>query len=136
VNVEAQINDLVRTFISQVSDLARKAAMETLTGALAGAGAARPLAVRPRVTVGPVAPMERTAGRRLAPGGKRASGDIEYLMKQFFAHVKANPGQRIEQINKVLRTKTIELRLPIAKLLESKAVRTKGQRRATTYFAT
>lgn len=49
--------------------------------------------------------------------------------------VAKNPGLRIEQINKQLGTTTKELALPIRKLVASGAVKTKGKRRSTSYFA-
>jgi predicted transcriptional regulator len=49
--------------------------------------------------------------------------------------VGSNPGLRIEQINRALGTRTAELRLPLRKLIAAKQIKTKGQRRATRYFA-
>jgi hypothetical protein len=42
---------------------------------------------------------------------------------------------RIEQINKELGTSTRDLQLPIRKLIASGALKSKGEKRATTYFA-
>jgi hypothetical protein len=43
--------------------------------------------------------------------------DFEVLSEKFASFVKANPGLRIEQINKELGTTTKDLALPIRKLI-------------------
>ncbi len=48
--------------------------------------------------------------------------------------VAANPGLRIEQINRQMGTATRDLTLPIRKLVVSGAIVTKGAKRSTTYF--
>jgi hypothetical protein len=66
-------------------------------------------------------------------GAKRDPALIEKLQSNLLAFVKTNPGLRIEQINKQLGTTTKELTLPIRKLIASKAMRTSGAKRSTTY---
>ncbi len=68
-------------------------------------------------------------------GAKRTSADLEALSERFAAFVKANPGMRIEQINKQLGTTTKDLALPIRKLISEGQISAKGQKRSTTYFA-
>ncbi len=48
--------------------------------------------------------------------------------------VAAQPGLRIEQINKELGTSTRDLALPIRKLIADGAIRTEGAKRSTKYF--
>ncbi len=50
-------------------------------------------------------------------------------------YVKGNPGQRVEQIAAGMNTVTKELNLPVKKLIAQKSLKTKGQKRATQYFA-
>ena len=50
------------------------------------------------------------------------------------AHIKEHPGERIEQINGHMGTRTSDLSLPLKKLIAEGAVRTEGDRRATKYF--
>jgi predicted transcriptional regulator len=57
------------------------------------------------------------------------------LSDKFASYVKANPGLRIEQINKELGTTTKDLALPIRKLIADGKITAKGQKRSTTYFA-
>ena len=137
-DLQSQMNQSVQGFVAQITEIARRAALETLgaafsggpattgnraTGGGNGATAAKPAA--PRAAVG------RPAGGR---GVKRAPEDIEAMGQRFVAFVKANPGLRIEQINKELGTTTKDLALPIRKLEAEGVITTKGQRRATQYF--
>ena len=68
-----------------------------------------------------------------AKGAKRTPDELEALTKNVLAHIKRNPGQRVEQIAAALGTSTKELALPIIKL--GKALKTQGQRRGTKYSA-
>jgi hypothetical protein len=70
----------------------------------------------------------------LKEGGRRSSEAVEQIGKKVLAYVKANPGQRVEQIAVGLGTDTRTLKLPIIKLLQRPAqLTTKGNRRGTTY---
>src|SRR5262245_22602453 len=112
-----QISKLVDEFVNQVAQLARKAAMDTISTALGGAvpglgnGAGRG---RGRGRIGRIA---APAASRLPKGAKRPPGEISQLKDRVFEHITSNPGQRIEQINKELGTSTRELSLPLKKLI-------------------
>jgi hypothetical protein len=73
-------------------------------------------------------------GDGLAKGQKRDPKVIEATTEKLLAHIRKNPGERIEPIGKALGIATKDLTLPVRKLIESKRVKTRGQRRATTYF--
>jgi hypothetical protein len=68
-------------------------------------------------------------------GAKRTPEELEQLIKKLHTYVAKNPGQRIEQIAAGLDISTKELNLPAKKLIGDKKLSTKGQKRATTYFA-
>lgn len=68
-------------------------------------------------------------------GAKRDPSVIQNFMDTFLGFVRKNPGLRIEQINAQLGTCTKDLALPIRKLIAAKMIRTKGEKRATTYEA-
>lgn len=91
-------------------------------GAVAGAGARR------------VAGVAAKALRGRAKGAKRSPDELEKLTGQLLAYIKGNAGQRIEQIADGMGTSTKELNLPAKKLLSTKAIKTKGHKRATQYF--
>jgi predicted transcriptional regulator len=59
---------------------------------------------------------------------------IAALTSRLQAFIAKNPGKRIEQIGQDLSVSTKELVLSVKKLLAAKAIKTRGQRRATAYF--
>jgi hypothetical protein len=116
---QTEMNRVVSGFVAQITELARRAAIDTLESALGkhGAGVA----------------LGRGGGRR--KGGKRTSTELDKMGDAFHAFVAKHPGLRIEQINKQLGTTTKDLALPIRKLIADGSVKTKGEKRSTTYFA-
>ena len=128
-----QISKLVNDFVSQIAALARRAAMETLEGALSGAlptGGKR----RGRPPGSGAGGGGTIGGGRRAKGAKRPADEIERTKARLYEFIKNKPGQRVEQINKALGTTTKDLTLPLKKLISDKAVRTEGEKRATAYF--
>jgi hypothetical protein len=119
---QTEMNRVVAGFVSQITELARRAAIDTLESALGGRRGAA-------VALGRVG---RPRGGR---GVKRTSEDLDQLSDKFVSFVKSHPGLRIEQINKQLGTTTKDLALPIRKLISDGAINVKGQKRSTTYFA-
>ncbi len=116
---QTEMNRVVAGFVAQITELARRAAIDTLESALGKSGARG-------VRLGSVG-----RGR----GAKRTQADIDGLGTQFMAFVSKHPGLRIEQINKELGTTTKDLALPIRKLIADGSIKTKGKKRSTTYFA-
>ena len=112
-----EMNRVVAGFVSQITELARRAAIDTLESALGKRGS-NGMSMR---------------GRR-AKGAKRTGVELDKLADQFHAFVSKHPGLRIEQINKELGTSTKDLALPIRKLIADGELKTKGEKRSTTYF--
>jgi hypothetical protein len=117
---EKEATHLVQKFVAQLTELARCAAFNVLTTAFGGA------AHRDRsansMTIALVDPGERTRAarrstRRRGHSVRRSPAELESLSARFVSFVQANPGLRIEQINKQLGTETKELALPIRKLV-------------------
>lgn len=123
-----EMNRVVQGFVAQITELARRAAIDTLDSAFGGRGRGS----------APVAALAASFGRVGRPrggrGAKRTSADLEALSERFASFVAANPGLRIEQINKQLGTTTKDLALPIRKLISEGQIKAKGQKRSTTYF--
>jgi hypothetical protein len=115
---QSELSRLVEGFVSQLNELWRRQAIDSLMGGNGG-GRGR----------GGASAIPRLRGR----GGKRTAEEIEGLAEQFVEFVKNNPGLRIEQINKQLGTTTKDLALPIRKLVSEGSVKVKGSKRATTY---
>jgi hypothetical protein len=123
-----EMNKTVQGFVAEITELARRAAVGTLESAFDGRRS-RGNGARAAVIALGTAP-----GRpRGARGAKRTAEDLEALATKFAAFVKAQPGLRIEQINKVLGTTTKDLALPIRKLIAEGMLSAKGNKRSTTY---
>src|SRR5262245_27054916 len=101
---QTEVNRTVEGFIAQITQLARRAAVDTLESAFGDR--ANGAAVRTR-QVGSTRTALRSPGRpRGHRGAKRTAADLEALSTKFADYVKANPGLRIEQINTELGTTT------------------------------
>jgi hypothetical protein len=114
------MNRVVAGFVSQITELARRAAIDTLESALGKRGSTPGLRVR---------------GGLRTRGAKRTSGELEKIGERFLDYVGKHPGLRIEEINKQLGTTTKDLALPIRKMIADGEIKTKGEKRSTTYFA-
>ena len=127
-NFQQEMNQVVDGFVAQITELARRAALNTLEATFASHGARRaPTVAPPRGA----APVGRPRGGR---GAKRRPEDLEALSNQFASFVKSHPGLRIEQINKELSTTTKDMALPIRKLIAEGMISAKGSKRSTQYF--
>jgi hypothetical protein len=60
---------------------------------------------------------------------------VAALAGTVLAHVRSNPGQRLEEMGRELSMDTKELKRPIANLMEAGSLRTEGQKRGTRYYA-
>jgi hypothetical protein len=136
--LDDRIRARVEQFAAELAELIRESAMETVSAALAGA---RPSpgrgGRRAAAAAAPVAVRGGGRGRSASreKGAKRPPDEIERLTGRLLDYVKGNPGQRIEQIADGMGTSTKELNLPAKKLIAGKQLKTKGQKRATQYFA-
>lgn len=117
---QTEMNRVVQGFVAQITELARRAAVDTLETALGHKRAGTSLALR---------------GGGRGRGAKRSQVELDKLAESFHGFVAKHPGMRIEQINKQLGTSTRDLALPIRKLISDGAIKTKGEKRSTTYFA-
>ena len=121
-NYQSEVQKLVDNFVAQLTDLWRRQAIDSLTGVGGGRGGAR--------AAGGLS-IARGRGR----GAKRTGEELDQLAEQFVSFVTKHPVLRIEQINKQLGTTTKDLQLPIRKLISDGAIKTKGKKRSTAYFA-
>ena len=117
-----EMNRLVSGFVAQITELARRAAIDTLESAL-GKGARSG------------GRISSSNGHGRGRGGKRTSAELDKLGDRFYEFVGKHPGLRIEQINKQLGTSTKDLALPIRKMIAEGSLKTKGEKRSTQYFA-
>ncbi len=132
----ANISDTIRaaldSFVDDISNLIQQAALESVEQALASASAI-PGRRGGRGARAAAPSFAALASRK--KGAKRTPEELEQLIKKLHGYIAKNPGQRIEQIAASLDISTKELNLPAKKLISEKKLSTKGQKRATTYFA-
>jgi len=131
----ANISDTIRAaldaFVNDLSNLIQEAALESVEQALAEASTIPGRGGRGARAVTPSLSFSQSRKK----GAKRTPEELEQLIKKLHAYIAKNPGQRIEQIAQGLDISTKELNLPAKKLISEKKLSTKGQKRATTYFA-
>jgi hypothetical protein len=125
--LDQDIQSRIQTFLAELSALVKKSALESVQAALADGrnGAPRRGPGRPRKSGG-----SARAGKR----EKRSTEQVEAMAARVLAQVRSKQGQRLEEIGKAMKLPTKGLKLPIAKLLAAKKLRTKGQKRGTQYF--
>ncbi len=127
-NTQSEISQRVQAFATELEELVRKAAMEAVAAAL-GVPAVK------AASRGRAAPAARAAAApRARKGGKRPPAELAAMVDKTRDWVKANPGQGVEAMARALGVQTKELALPIVKLLKSKAIKKRGQKRATKYY--
>ncbi|HYQ04568.1 MAG TPA: DNA-binding protein [Polyangiaceae bacterium] len=134
----ANISDTIRaaldSFVNDLSSLIQEAALESVEQALAEASTIPGRGGRgARAAVASSSFVSLSQSRK--KGAKRTPEELEQLIKKLHGYIAKNPGQRIEQIAQGLDISTKELNLPAKKLISEKKLSTKGQKRATTYFA-
>lgn len=123
--LDREIRTCIDQFVEELSALVRQAAVDSVAAALGGAAPAR--------RRGPGRP--RKAASKRGKRTRRSAGSLDAAAAKVLSHIKANPGSGVTGIAAALRTSSKNLRLPIQKLLEERAVRTTGQRRGTKYHA-
>jgi hypothetical protein len=124
-DLQNELNRAVAGFVAQITGIARHAAIDMIEAALNGHTGGR----------GGRAVATTARGRGRERGAKRSEAELDQLQGKFHSFVKANPGLRIEQINKQLGTSTKDLQLPIRKLIAEGLISAKGSKRSTTYTA-
>ncbi|HEV8244453.1 MAG TPA: hypothetical protein VGP93_01665 [Polyangiaceae bacterium] len=135
-----EIQQLIQSFAAQLEAAAKKAALEQVLATLGGSmpatkrgrGPGRPKGSTNKLAAA-VAPSA-TAIMPVRKGKRRTAEDVEAMGTTLVDYVKANPGQRADEIAKALRTDVGTMRLPMQALLAAKKVKTQGQRRGTKYF--
>ena len=132
-----EIQKLISSFAAQLESLARKAAIEQVIANLGSQAGSAPRRGRGRPkgsTNKPVAPAGGAGIKPVQKGKRRTAEDVAAMGATLVDYVKANPGQRADQIAAALRTDPDTIRLPMQALLSSRKVKTQGQRRGTKYF--
>jgi hypothetical protein len=138
-SIQSGLRGRIDAFLSEITGLVQKAALEAVTAALSdGAAPQRRGPGRPKgsgaAPAAAAAAAPKSAPARSKKRGKRTTEEVEQMAEGVLAYIKANPGQGLEAIGRGLGMPTKELKLPITKLNEAKALKTTGQRRGMKYF--
>jgi hypothetical protein len=128
------LHDLAQRFASEVLAAIRSASIEDLHAAGGGTTAGNPRRSRPTATTPPRARDNAEAGRL----GRRSPADIDRTLGLVVNALKATRGKglRSEQIQRALELDKRELPRVLRTGIATKKLRSKGQKRATVYFAT
>jgi len=141
-NLRSSLHDLANSFTNSILDAIRSASLEELIGkADGGAGtvgngrrAGRSTAASKAAAPipAPKTPKSASSSGRLP---RRSAEDIAALLDQVVALVKKNrEGLRAEQIRETLGLQAKEMPRVLKEALSARKLKTKGQKRATTYF--
>jgi hypothetical protein len=128
-----EIQSRINSFLGELSQLVKRQALEAVHEALGEAAAPRRGPGRPRS-------VTMSAGRRpraIAKGGvrgKRSPEQVDAMAARVLAQIRSKQGQRLEEIGRAMKMPTKGLKLPIAKLMAGKKLKTKGAKRGTKYF--
>jgi hypothetical protein len=133
-NLDREIQSKTEAFVRELTELVKRAALESVARAIGG----RQAGSGPASRKGKNGTVRQTRGRRAVAkrkGQKRTPDQLDALTESLYKAIKSGPGRRIEQIGETLGVPTKDLALPAKKLISEKRVKTKGVKRATTYFA-
>ena len=133
-HIDTEIRERIDSFIGELSQLVRDAALEAVQEALGGKAPARRTSVAKANGDANSVATARKAAKRKGKRHRRTAADLENMAGRIFNHVKSNPGQRMEEISAALGERTYDLRRPLEQLKTEKAFKTTGQKRATQYY--
>ena len=114
-----EIQALVDTFVADLSDLAKRIAIEQIKTAFSTGGKF-------------VAPVSAAAAR--TSRARRGQREIDALRARLLHAIAEQPGRRTEDLNAVLGTRTAQIAQLLRRLVAERLVRTEGARRGTRYF--
>jgi hypothetical protein len=125
--VKSRIESLATSFANDIVRAIRGASLEELLGGVEGEEASPAPSIRPSRPA-------RARGGRLQ---RRSVEDITQTLSQIVSLLKSNKdGLRSEQIRAALRLRPNEMPRVLKEGLAKKVLKSRGQKRATTYYAT
>jgi hypothetical protein len=132
-NLHARLNDLATSFADAVLAAIRTASLDELTGGRATANGRRAGGGAVASGGGQRETLKKASGRL----PRRSPEDIAQTLELVVAAVKKtkDKGMRAEEIRKELQLDVREVPRVLKEGVAKKRLRSKGQKRATTYFA-
>jgi len=136
-NLHSQLHSLADSFVTEVLDAIRGASLDELLSDTSRSPATpstrRQPAARASAPAAAPKPGRRSGGGRLP---RRSPDDIAAALEQVVSTVKAHKdGMRAEEIRSTLGMQAKEMPRVLKEGLMKRRLRSKGQKRATTYFA-
>jgi hypothetical protein len=138
-SLRATLNDLAQSFADSILDAIRSASLDDLvseSGVRPSGGVARGPAQAPARDEEGGAPRGRPSQQRPGRLPRRSEEDIAKAVDLVSKLVKSHPkGLRSEEIRKLLGLDAREMPRILKDALAQKKLKSRGQKRATTYFA-
>jgi hypothetical protein len=132
--LKSRLDSLASAFATEVVRAIQSASLEELLGEVGGGrrGPGRPNGA----VVAPSAPAPRARATKVGRLPRRSADDIAVALDKVVALVKKHKqGLRAEQIRTQLRMQAKEMPRVLKEGIAKKALKSRGQKRATTYFA-
>jgi hypothetical protein len=138
-DLHSELTALANSFANAVLAAIRSASLQDLMAESGAAAPVRAAGRRARTPAAPPAPAPR-ATRAVKPGARlarRSPADIEKALDRVVTALKAakERGLRSEEIQKAAGLERRELPRVLKSGLAKKVLRSKGQKRATTYYS-
>jgi hypothetical protein len=130
-----EIRNRIENFVEELAELVKRSALESVQQAFGGAP--QPRAALRRAAGRTVATTARKAAAVSKPAkrGKRTGAQVEATASALLKYIEKHPGARMEQISAGMKMASKDLNLPLRKLKDERRLKTKGQKRATEYYA-
>lgn len=139
---DQQLHALIEAFVADLSSIVQSATLDAVRQAIQSIDSSRPAfsaprapATKPAAKTYKAASSKPSAGTGPARRGRKPDPQTERAAEMLVEYIKANPGQRLEEIGQGLRTPTVKLKRGLVRLVNLKQVRTEGKRRGTRYFS-
>jgi hypothetical protein len=129
-NLESRIQDIVYRAAAEIAGAVRANIAEEVQKVVGG----QPSGRRGRRAAAVAAPTARGRGRGRAAGRRGRRSVTEADLKTVLDFITKNPGKRSEEIRAALDLDQDLGGKILAKLRQAKSVKTRGEKRSTTYF--
>jgi hypothetical protein len=134
--LQSQLNELARTFAEQLVATLRSASLDELVSTGSAVGNHR----APRASIGKTVPISAARSPKASRANgrlpRRSAEEIQAELDKIVALVKKHKeGLRAEEIRSNLGMQSKEMPRILKEGLSAKKLTSKGQKRATTYFA-
>ena len=149
-SLQTELHTITAEYTNRIVAVVQRAIAEAVGTSIRGAAAPKPAGRRGpkpgKAKAAKATPVTHVAAKaapvkhvakasKRSKGAKRAPEEIKQTTEALLAFVKSHSGQRIEQIAKAMKVTTKDLALPAKKLLATRKLKTRGQKRATQYFS-